>query len=161
MKLQMFTNLVLVITSQYIQILNCYVVSLKLIYCGMSIIPQSKKKKKSSKCYRSVGSSLVAQKLKNLCAVSETPVWSLVEKIPCLPTPIFLPGEFHGQRSLMGYSPWEHKELDTTEQELWLNRISSWRNKTMKLQAVLFIVAFLKLLALMWKSSNHQWLDQF
>ena len=31
-------------------------------------------------------------------------------------TPIFLPGEFHGQRSLVGYSPWSHKELDTTEQ---------------------------------------------
>ena len=31
-----------------------------------------------------------------------------------LPTPIFLPGESHGQRSLAGYSPWGHKELDTT-----------------------------------------------
>jgi len=29
----------------------------------------------------------------------------------------FLPGEFHGQRSLMGYSPWGHKESDMTE---WL-----------------------------------------
>jgi len=27
-----------------------------------------------------------------------------------------LPGEFHGQRSLVGYSPWGHKESDTTEQ---------------------------------------------
>ena len=32
------------------------------------------------------------------------------------PTPVFLPGEFHGQRSLSGYSPWGHKESDTTEQ---------------------------------------------
>ena len=31
-------------------------------------------------------------------------------------TPIFLPGEFHGQRSLLGYSTWGHKELDMTEQ---------------------------------------------
>ena len=30
-------------------------------------------------------------------------------------TPIFLPGEFHGQRSLAGYSPWVLKESDTTE----------------------------------------------
>ena len=29
---------------------------------------------------------------------------------------IFLPGKSHGQRSLMGYSPWDHKELDTAEQ---------------------------------------------
>ena len=32
------------------------------------------------------------------------------------PTPLFLLGEFHGQRSLVGYSPWGHIELDTTEQ---------------------------------------------
>ena len=30
-------------------------------------------------------------------------------------TPVFLPGEFHGQRSLMDYSPCDHKESDTTE----------------------------------------------
>ena len=33
-----------------------------------------------------------------------------------LPTPVFLPGEFHGQRSLAGYSPWGCKELDMTEE---------------------------------------------
>ena len=32
------------------------------------------------------------------------------------PTPVFLPGESHGQRSLVGYSPRGHKELDMTEQ---------------------------------------------
>ena len=31
------------------------------------------------------------------------------------PTPVFLPGKFHGQRSLVDYSPWGHKESDTTE----------------------------------------------
>ena len=31
------------------------------------------------------------------------------------PTPVFKPGEFHGQRILAGYSPWDHKELDMTE----------------------------------------------
>ena len=31
------------------------------------------------------------------------------------PTPIFLPGESHGQRSLEGYSLWGRKESDTTE----------------------------------------------
>ena len=29
------------------------------------------------------------------------------------PTPVFLPGESHGQKSLAGYSPWGHKESDT------------------------------------------------
>ena len=32
-----------------------------------------------------------------------------------LPTPVFLSGEFCGQRSLAGYSPWGYKESDTTE----------------------------------------------
>ena len=39
------------------------------------------------------------------------------------PTPVFLPGKSHGQRSLVGYCPWGHKESDTTEQltlSLWL-----------------------------------------
>ena len=31
------------------------------------------------------------------------------------PTPVFLPGESHGQRSLVGYKPWGRKESDTTE----------------------------------------------
>ena len=31
------------------------------------------------------------------------------------PTPVFLPGESHGQRSVAGYSPWGRKESDMTE----------------------------------------------
>ena len=58
--------------------------------------------------------------VKNLPAMQETRVRSLIGKIPWRrkwqPTPVFLPGESHGQRSLGGYSPWGHKELDTTEQ---------------------------------------------
>ena len=42
-----------------------------------------------------------------------------VRKIPWRrkwqPTPVFLPGKYHGQRSLMGYSPWGCKEWDRTE----------------------------------------------
>ena len=33
-----------------------------------------------------------------------------------LPTPVFLPGKSHGQRSLADYNPWGHKETDTTKQ---------------------------------------------
>ena len=32
------------------------------------------------------------------------------------PTPVFLPEKFQGQGCLVGYSPWDHKELDTTGQ---------------------------------------------
>ena len=49
----------------------------------------------------------------------ETWVQSWVGKIPWRRawqlTSIFLPGEPHGQRSLVDYSPWSHKELDMTE----------------------------------------------
>ena len=31
------------------------------------------------------------------------------------PVPLFLPGKFHGQWSLAGYSPWGYKESDMTE----------------------------------------------
>ena len=52
--------------------------------------------------------------------VQETQVHSLGWEDPLqgemVPTPVFLPGESHGQRSLVGYSPWGRKELDMTEQ---------------------------------------------
>ena len=34
------------------------------------------------------------------------------------PIPVFSPGQFHGQKSLVGHSPWGDKELDMTEQQL-------------------------------------------
>ena len=44
------------------------------------------------------------------------------------PTPVFLPGKLHGQRNLEVYSPWGHKESDTTEL-LTLNNTHPWRRK--------------------------------
>ena len=63
---------------------------------------------------------LVAQMVTNLPAMQETQVWSLQKedlwRREWLLTPVFLPGEFHGQRTLAGYSPWGHKESNLTEQ---------------------------------------------
>ena len=63
--------------------------------------------------------SLVAQMVKNLPAVQETQVWSFSWKDPLekgmQPTLVFLPREFHGQRTPVDYSPWDCKQLDTTE----------------------------------------------
>ena len=42
----------------------------------------------------------------------------------------FLPGESHGQRSMVDYSPWGHKESDMTE---WLNKNNNNNNKKKKL----------------------------
>jgi len=56
------------------------------------------------------------QRIHLQCTRHEFSPW--VKKIPWRrkwqPTPVFLPGEFHGQRGLVGYSAWGHKELDTT-----------------------------------------------
>ena len=63
--------------------------------------------------------SLVTQTVKNLTALQETRFDSWVRKIlwrrEWLPTPVFLPGELYGQRSLAGYSLGGLKESDTTE----------------------------------------------
>ena len=63
---------------------------------------------------------LVAQTVKNLPAVQEVQIQSLhwedpLEKGMALPTPVFLPREFHAQRGLASYSPWSCKESDMTE----------------------------------------------
>ena len=52
------------------------------------------------------------------------------------PTPIFLPGKSHGQRSLAGYSPWDCKESDMIE---WLTHKQSWVVSviTMTLESIL------------------------
>ena len=82
-----------------------------LITVGISPIP------------RSIRAPLVAQSVKNPPAMWETWVqflgWDDPWRREWLPTPVFWPGEFHGQRSLTGCSPWGLKELDTSE---WLSQ---------------------------------------
>ena len=46
-----------------------------------------------------------------------------------LPTPVFLPEQSHGWRSLVGCSPWGHEESDTTERPLSLFTFMHWRRK--------------------------------
>ena len=105
-------------------------------YHLMSVRMAAIKKSTNNKCWRRCGekgthlhcswecklvwASQMAQRLKHLPAIWETWVRSLVRKIPWRrkwqPTPVFLPGESHGWRSLVGYSPRGCKESDTTEQ---------------------------------------------
>ena len=65
--------------------------------------------------------------VKNLPAMQEIHVQS-VRKIPLRrgwqPIPVFLPGKFHGQRSLENYSPWGRKESDTTEQPTYTRTVT-------------------------------------
>ena len=64
---------------------------------------------------------LLVQIVKNLPAMQETQIWSLGQQDPLekgmATHSSILAGAFQGQRSVVGYSPWGRKELDTTE---WL-----------------------------------------
>ena len=65
----------------------------------------------------------MAQWVKNLPSMQETlETWVRMPRSGRFPwsrawqpTPVFLPGESYGQRSLEGYSPWGGKESDKTE----------------------------------------------
>ena len=97
-----------------------------LVFRSKSLVCFSQK----STLGQSLRASLVAQTVKKLLVMQETQVWSLGQEDPLekgwLPTAVLLPGEFHGQRSLAGYSPWGCKETDPTE---WLTlSLSLWAN---------------------------------
>ena len=57
--------------------------------------------------------------VKNPLTMQETQVlslgWEDLLRRERLPTPVFLPGKSHGERSLVGCSPWGCRELDTVE----------------------------------------------
>ena len=67
-----------------------------------------------------VHASQVAQWYRIHLLMQEVWIWSLGQEDPlskkCQPTPVFFPERSNVQRSLMGYRPWGHKELDMTEQ---------------------------------------------
>ena len=69
--------------------------------------------------YESTGASLAAQSVKNACSEADG-FNPCVSKSPWRrkwqPNPVSLSGKSHRQRSLMGYSPWDCEEFDTTEQ---------------------------------------------
>ena len=77
--------------------------TLILIYSNLNFVP-----------------SCVVQTVKHLPEMQETWAQSFgledTWRRAWQPTPVFLPGEFHGQRSLVCYSPWGHRESDMTEQ---------------------------------------------
>ena len=91
--------------------------------------------------------------VKNLSAMQEAPFDPWVGKIPCrrerLPALVFWPGESYGL-----YSPWGHKELDTTER-FSLSLSFSDQSKGRKLQIMIFENLLVKQLS----KSRNQLLD--
>ena len=71
----------------------------------------------------------------------DVPNWGIEPRSPALqadslpaewqPTPVFLPGKFHGLRSLAGCSLWGHKELDTTE---WITLLFHFSGHSLEIQ---------------------------
>ena len=49
------------------------------------------------------------------CGLGNKHVYPMNWRKQWQPTPVLLPGKSHGRRSLVGFSPWSHKESDTTE----------------------------------------------
>ena len=97
---------------------------------------------------------------KRICLQCRRPRFNpWVGKIPWkrerLPTLVFLPGEFHRQRSLVGYSLWDHKELDMTE---WLTPSLQVSFKVYSFKANVLI--FLKIsnsVFLQWHWTIYSW----
>ena len=72
---------------------------------------------RSEKCVPQCG-RLVAHGKESTCQCRTPELNPCITKTPWRrkwqPTPVFLPGESQGQRSLVGYSPWGHRDTDMT-----------------------------------------------
>ena len=54
------------------------------------------------------------------------------------PTPVFLPEKSHGQRSLVGYSPWGRKESDATERRsVHAHIVSAWQTQAVSVMVTI------------------------
>ena len=75
---------------------------------------------------------LVAHSVKSVPATQDSRVQSLSREDPLRrdwhPTPVFSPGESHGQRSLVGYSQWGHTSQDTTERLTLSSHLPLYQN---------------------------------
>ena len=99
----------------------------------------------------------MAQTVKNLLAMRETQVRSLGREDPLeegiATVPVFLPGEFHGESSLAGYSPWGHKESDMTE------RLSAHMLSHIRRNRKMAILGLEELILLTWPYYQMQSID--
>ena len=116
----------LVIILRHINVSNQYILcslNLPIVTCQVYLIKAEKKQylnKMRTGIYEASQVTLVAKNLPinavDIRDVGLIPGMLLQSQFdPWQPTPVFLSGEFHGQRSLAGYSPLGHQESDTTE----------------------------------------------
>ena len=78
-------------------------------------------------------------------------IWKIPWRRKWLPNPVFLPEELHGQRSLVGHSPWDSKESDMTEatEHMYLLSYRIWVLRSLRLSiAKVILVLTLVLMTL-------------
>ena len=66
------------------------------------------------------------------------------------PTPVLLPGKFHGQRSLAGDSPWGRKESDTIEHTIPVDLIAPWHVGTSQIRHQTWVFHISRLILYHW-----------
>ena len=101
-----------------------------------------------------MGFSLSGKESACQCKIPGFDPW--VRKIPWrrvwVPTPVFLPGKSHGQRSLVGYSPWGHKrvghDLVTEQQQQY--KITLVLQIEYLLRLLIMAVGVFKLIIVLW-----------
>ena len=81
--------------------------------------------------------TLVAQRLNNLRHTFEPQIGKILQRRKWQSAPVFLPGKFHGKRSLLHCSSWGHKESNSTERQRThmhpFTLIGSSRKKNLKI----------------------------
>ena len=77
------------------------------------------------------GKELTYQRRRHKRAGFDPWVWKIPWRRAIQPTPVFLPGESYGQRSLAGYSPWGRKESKTIER-LNSDKTDAWQTRSLK-----------------------------
>ena len=79
----------------------------------------------------SVGKEIRLQCFRHRRRMFDPWVWKIPWRRAWQPTLVFLPGESYGQRSLTGYSPWGHRESDTTEAAEHMRTVkSTWLSES-------------------------------
>ena len=78
-----------------------------------------------------------------------------------LPTPVFLPGEFRGQRSLVGYSPWGHEESDMTERLILSHALGLNLRFAFGDQVAIFVCPFPAFINFLLQHSSTLWAKSY
>ena len=94
---------------------KCFLIS--WLQSSSTVILELKKRKSvtSSTFSPSISHEMMGLDAMILVFLMLTPLFHLYQEAKWQPTPVFLTGEFHRQRSLVGYNPWSRKESGTTE----------------------------------------------